>query len=166
MFHGKKVIFLDIDGVLHALNEDDTPVSLFSNLPIFENILRNFNKEEVVVVISSAWRIELTLDEIKEKFSSDIASMVVGVTEDKYGWTSGGRLKEILLFCEKNNIAEDMWCAIDDKEGLFHIDFKLQLVHPNLILTDKFFGFTDFEAKLLNNFLIRKDLGSKIKTHI
>lgn len=165
MFEGKKVVFLDIDGVLHALKEDDTPVSLFSNLSLFENVLRNFSKEDVVIVISSSWRLELNLDDLKKKFSSDISSMVVGVTEDKYGWTSGGRLKEILLFCEKNNIAENMWCAIDDKEGLFQIDFKLQLVHPNLILTDSFIGFTDFEARLLNNFLLKKDLKYKIKTH-
>lgn len=66
------LLFLDFDGVLHPQYDGEpTPVSeLFCHLPRFESILQDFPSVEIV--ISSTWRNQFTLEELRSRFSPDI----------------------------------------------------------------------------------------------
>ena len=79
--HERILLFLDFDGVLHPQYEGQQQVPdevAFCHLPRFEELLRDF--PEVDVVISSAWRKQITLDELKNYFSEDIRTRIVGAT--------------------------------------------------------------------------------------
>ena len=70
------VVFLDFDGVTHP--EPCRSDALFCFLPRIEEVLREH--PEVDIVISSSWRLEFSLEQLRGHFSADIASRVVGVT--------------------------------------------------------------------------------------
>jgi len=55
----RKIIFLDFDGVLHP-----DGVGLFSRLPLLESFLSRMPEAEIVV--SSTWREDHTLDELRQ----------------------------------------------------------------------------------------------------
>ncbi len=63
-------IFLDFDGVLRRLTSEPARFEpeLLAN---FESVVRPFI--EVEIVISSAWRLEMSLDELRRLFSPDMA---------------------------------------------------------------------------------------------
>lgn len=114
------ILFLDFDGVLHpeGVGED----LHFVHLPAFEAALREF--PSVQVVVSSAWRLDMPLDELRQKFSQDIRARVVGVTpslphlEAKYGQ----RQRECELWLRQaypGGVATPRWLALDDRESYF-----------------------------------------------
>jgi len=72
------VLFLDLDGVLHPQPCPDS--DLFSRVPILEDVLRPFPDWEVV--ISSSWRLQMPLMEIRSHLPESLAKRVVDITPD------------------------------------------------------------------------------------
>jgi len=135
----KKIIFLDFDGVLHC----DLDAS-FSKLPLVEKYLQKM--PDVEIVISSAWRETLNLEELRNIFSTEFRHRVLGVTPMlKEGYDAGGRQREIEIYLKNNNLDENnaSWIAIDDIEELFDNGYK------NLIVTNYLTGFTEKDGEFL-----------------
>lgn len=127
----KKILFLDIDGVIATNNhwdlEDGFSLSTGKKVPylwdmncckILSNILESTDSD---VVISSDWRLNFTLDEIKELFKVHKINpdRVIGTTEKTKPkrmseWTQVEilREREILNWVQKNS--PNHWVAIDD----------------------------------------------------
>ncbi len=124
------LLFLDFDGVLHPDFQGQTvPVALaFCHLPRFEDVMRDF--PSVDIVISSAWRAQFSLENLRARFSSDIALRIIDTTSVQ---TLQGSAKlrqrelEILIWLAQNNRVLDRWVALDDSEWMFR-DFRHNLV--------------------------------------
>ena len=67
-------LFLDFDGVLHSMSGYRNEP--FCRLPLLEEVLVN---ADVDIVISSSWRFQYSLDELKGKLSQ-LGPKVVGTT--------------------------------------------------------------------------------------
>lgn len=135
----KKILFLDFDGVLHP-----DGFGLFSNLPLFEKYL--LEMPEVEVVVTSTWREDHSLDQLRSYFSDVIRHRITGVTpvlED--GYDSGGRQKEIHAYLASTGLSAEnaSWIALDDMSPFFEPDY------PNLLLTDSSHGFSEANGEAL-----------------
>ena len=112
------ILFLDFDGVLHPQYDGEpTPVSeIFCHLPRFESVMRDFPSVEIV--ISSTWRIQFTLKDLRDKFSPDIAARIIDMTpqikwaDDNY--LPARREGEILKWLEIAGRSCTPWIALDD----------------------------------------------------
>lgn len=135
----RKIIFLDFDGVLHP-----DGVGLFSQLPLFESFLSKMPEAEVVV--SSTWREDHTLEELRRFFSPALRSRISGVTPSlDDGYDLGGRQKEIQSYLTTENINDNDcdWVALDDIALFFEDSCQ------RLVLTDSSKGFTEQEGERL-----------------
>ncbi len=135
----RKIIFLDFDGVLHP-----DGVGLFSRLPLLESFLSRMPEAEIVV--SSTWREDHTLDELRQFFSPELRQRISGVTPSlDDGYELGGRQKEIQSYLDARNLDHDAcnWIALDD------IALFFEEAWPNLVLTDSSKGFTEQEGEKL-----------------
>lgn len=129
-----QVIFLDIDGVLHhdAGERDD----YFCYMDNFVQVMRAVDPAgEVPIVISSQWRYNHTVAQMRVHFPADIARQIVGVTPDllddtpDLAWAASGglpskggvRQREIKAWMQEFAPAGD-WLAIDDRPSYFQID--------------------------------------------
>jgi hypothetical protein len=133
--NGNVYVFLDFDGVLHP-----EPGQYFSRNDVFEPAIREAHKmcrRKLWIVVSSAWRYSHTLDEMKLKFSPDIASMIIDVTPNEdYGFDTGGREKEIKKWMKQND-KDAEWIAIDDRASMFESLNKLVLCNPKHGFSEK-----------------------------
>jgi hypothetical protein len=135
------ILFLDFDGVLHPEYETMlTPADLvFCHLPRLESVLRDF--PGVQIVISSMWRYQFTLDELRARFSQDIADRIIGKTpQSEYFDTSyvrARRDKEILNWLMVTERTDEPWVALDDCAWNFqhHLD--------HLVVCNAFTGLND-----------------------
>ncbi|MHC8403347.1 HAD domain-containing protein [Pseudomonas sp. MDT1-17] len=110
------IIFLDIDGVLHPLfprrDRPATESAPFAYLPRLSAVLRDYPK--TYVVISSTWRVNRTLNELKSLFPLDLQDRIIGSTpilEDSQ--RPGGREAEALSWLDSNP-EHTSWVAVDD----------------------------------------------------
>jgi hypothetical protein len=145
----KKTIFLDFDGVLHG--EGINSKGFFEHVDTFCNFLRPY-KDEVEIVISSSWREDKTLEELKEFFHEDLKEIFKGVTPkfpNKESYALGGREKEILQYCSENDITN--WIALDDQSRFFSLECK------NLILVDSETGINQKNLEELKSFILMKN---------
>ncbi|MBS0308235.1 MAG: hypothetical protein JSS58_04610 [Proteobacteria bacterium] len=131
------ILFLDFDGVLHPEPcQDDA--QLFCRLPLLEGLLRDF--PEVDLVISSTWRDKWTLDELRSKFSADIAKRIIGATPswkdllELFETIGYQRHAEIEGWLRQAGRPWEQWVAIDDKPWLY------KPFLPNLVLCDTAVG--------------------------
>jgi predicted protein tyrosine phosphatase len=148
-------VFLDIDGVL--VKEDITPIEDIAILeadygkfdPIclqeFENVIRQH--PEIKIVISSAWREAFSLEEIKSRFSNDIATKIIGVTPQAQFVRKFFRHREILDYLKKNNATEELWIAVDDFAEHFPPGTPL-------VVTNRYRGFDRSSAEKLAAMII------------
>ena len=115
-----KVVFLDFDGVLHP--ESGSPEKHFCFMTNFcEAIESAGNKQDVSIVISSAWRLTSTFDQLVANFPHGFRAKVVGVTPDlqaSFEFPAGSRQREIEAWMEEHAPNGD-WLAVDDRETLF-----------------------------------------------
>ena len=139
------ILFLDFDGVLHPLNRTD---GALSRIPHFENALRKFI--DVDIVISSAWREEYSLNELRGFFSDGIKQRIIDVTPvlnslgNRYL-----RQAEIDLWLRDAGREYEAWIALDDSEWLFPPACR------NLILVDPALGFDKAVEDALHRNLTR-----------
>ncbi|CAN7588188.1 MULTISPECIES: HAD domain-containing protein [Acidovorax] len=137
------VLFLDFDGVLHPEHCHES--KHFCRLPILEDVLRQV--PETKVVITSTWRLEQTLANLRSRFSPDIANMIQGVTP-RYcdlqnvpnTLVSYQREAECHAWLWSNNLPHCNWLAIDDRSWLYRPFCK------SLFLVDGRNGLTEATA--------------------
>lgn len=116
------VLFLDFDGVLHPEHCHES--KHFCRLPILEDALRQVL--ETKVVITSTWRLERNLRDLRQMFSPDIANMIQGVTP-RYcdlqnvpnTLVSYQREAECHAWLRSNNLPHCNWLAVDDRSWLY-----------------------------------------------
>lgn len=138
-----KYLFLDFDGVLHpnrySLSNYDpdrvfTSNEIFSQAPVLAGLITEFPCQ---IIISSSWRFNYNIDEIKEKLPKAIAKNVVGVTGDAYigPYPRYNEIKEYLISRNKSLYE---WRALDDSKIEFPNGCNdLILCDPNTGITSK-----------------------------
>ena|SRR6185369_5198182 len=145
------ILFLDFDGVLHprpAPGSGET--DLFRSLHLLEGVLRQL--PDVEVVISSAWRVSQSPDEIREYFAEDLRDRIIGMTplpgEDielaPSELVNFPRQTQCVAWLARNRPAGAPWLAIDDTAE----EFEPRCAQ--LLLIDGWEGLTpESAAKLL-----------------
>lgn len=118
-----RILFLDFDGVLHGEEGER-----FSRLPLLENALREM--PELEVVITSTWRLEMGIEELRQLFSAGLRNRVIGMTPHIWhGLNVGDRQWEIEAFLAIEGIADHThWIALDDMAPLFEKDCQQLLL--------------------------------------
>jgi hypothetical protein len=104
------VLFLDFDGVLHPGTTGT--MRLIKEL---EQLLAHY--PDVVVVISSSWRMGESLDELRAWFSPEFAPRIVSVTPVLDQSQPAARQAEIESWLQNNPTVH--YCALDDEPPLF-----------------------------------------------
>lgn len=137
--------FLDFDGVTHPWQE----VEDFRCLPIFEEVVREF--DELRVVITSDWRTLYSLPKLRARFSEDIRSRIVGTTPlilPKGGGNMYGlREREARQWLLQHSANDIHWLAIDDAPGNWP-------TRSRLLLTDFKRGFTVEDAERMRRMVV------------
>lgn len=122
-----KLIFLDFDGVLRRVTS--APSGFDQDcLDHFESALRQCSVSKVV--ISSTWRLAMSLKELRSRFSPDIAARIVGVTPENLEEAPYERHAEILTFLREKRVTALPWLAIDDDPAYFPPGSPLLLIDP------------------------------------
>lgn len=136
-----KYIFLDFDGVLHSTNYDTLEFEL---VPMLAKGLSPYS-EKFVIIISSLWRQNHSLEFLINIFPPSIKRNIKGITPTHLnGLSRGGRFNEIKEYCQSYHIKDSDWIAIDDNASLFPPQCT------NLVLTATTKGITEKElAKLI-----------------
>lgn len=104
------VLFLDFDGVLHPGTSGT--MRLVREL---ERLLTRY--PDVVVVISSSWRMGESLEELRAWFSPEFASRIISVTPVLDQGQPAARQAEAEAWLAEN--ATVAYCALDDEPSLF-----------------------------------------------
>jgi len=132
-------IFLDFDGVLRRLSAEPARFEpeLLEN---FETAVRPV--AEVRIVIASAWRLEMSLNELRRLFTKDVAERIVGVTPETLALTAHSRYNEVRNYLKQAKATETSWLAIDDDPAHYP-------EHAPLLITDPYRGFDADCAKRL-----------------
>lgn len=141
----RRILFLDFDGVLHGNRHRE-----FAKLGLFEHYLEKMPKLEIV--ISSSWREQYSLDELKALFNDSIREQIIGITPIlDCGFDHGGRQQEIETFLFEADLHRQkaFWIALDDLPHLFMPDC------PYLTLVDPESGFTDDNGRTLLDWYAR-----------
>ncbi len=112
------ILFLDFDGVLHPEHCHES--RHFCCMSILEDALRQV--PECRVVITSTWRLDQSLDALRQKFSRDIAARIAGVTPNFSDLkhvpdtlVSYPREAECHAWRWANGVPHLPWLAIDDR---------------------------------------------------
>lgn len=123
------ILFLDFDGVLHK------PVTYkkeeqFVRVPLLEATLRRV--PEVDIVISSSWRLQRSLSELRGEFSADIAAKIIDVTPHGVDPSPAlwryPRHAEIDAWLRAQKRLNEPWVALDDRADWF-MPRCLQLIY-------------------------------------
>lgn len=127
---GAKIIYLDFDGVLHPSTPGEN--ALFSKAYLLEPIVENSNAS---IVISSSWRFTHTLENLKAKLPSFLASRVIDTTGHPI-IGKHARYQEVSSHAYKNNFSR--WRALDDSYWEFPSNCKeLIRCNPNSGISTK-----------------------------
>lgn len=138
------ILFLDFDGVTHP--EGCRTADLFCRLPLIEGVL--LRHPHVQIVVSSSWRKNRPLEELRQRFRLELRERVVGCTplarqdpcEPAMGYV---REIECLTWLQAHR-QDVQWVALDDNPLLFQKDC------PNLLAIDGRVGFTEVDALRLD----------------
>jgi ADP-ribose pyrophosphatase YjhB (NUDIX family) len=121
------IVFLDIDGVLRRLR---SPRGRFEVdcLAWFEDAVRRTH--DIRIVISSTWRLDMPLREIRGCFSPDVAQFIVDVTPEAARITSYYRYGEVLAYLKNEGAEGTTWIAVDDDPAHFPATAPTLLTDP------------------------------------
>ena len=136
-----KYLFLDFDGVLHPslCNDKDR----FSNIKLLEEALSPSNCQ---IIISSSWRFQFTLDQLKKVLPKTVSNLVRDTTGEAITGQYA-RYFEIKQWLTNKQKPFADWMAIDDSLKEFPPDC------PNLIATKSSQGITKEEIIKLKKWL-------------
>lgn len=170
-FVKKKYLFLDFDGVLHPSEVFQDPVTeqpyleekfeddghcLFEYVPMLLKILDEIDRP-VEIILSTSWvKVLNGVEHAKAYLPGELQGRISGAI-----WYPGiqcqhypnHRFKQILNYCEQNNIAKEDWIAIDDDAIRWDEDYK-----DNLVQTD---GLVGLASKMKLDELKNKLIGTK-----
>lgn len=144
-------LFLDFDGVLHP--EGVGPELEFCHLENFEALMRRY--PQVLIVLSTSWRVHFPLAKLITFFSSDLQDRIVGATPplQELATARGHRQRE----CEQWLVANAPgapWLAVDDRANYFDSDCSELVLLPHVHA-----GGTGLEGKALA--LLEQRIGEK-----
>lgn len=122
-----KLIFLDFDGVLRRTTSNPSQFDK-DCLENFESAMRQCSVSKIV--ISSTWRLAISLKELRSRFSPDIAARIVGVTPESLEEEAHPRHAEILAFMQEKKVTALPWLAIDDDPSHFPPGSPILLTDP------------------------------------
>lgn len=111
-----KIIFLDIDGVMHSVDKVgiESVSGLFEYLPLLGTVLDRC--PDVSVIISSSWRDTHSLPELQALFG-DYGHRVIGTTlSDVSCSRPANRFQECLAAAERHQASD--WVVVDDQPGI------------------------------------------------
>jgi len=136
-------VFLDFDGVLRRLSSEPSrfETDLVDN---FESAIRPF--PEVKIVISSAWRLIMSLGDLHMLFSPELAQRIEGATPETLALTAHSRYNEVRTYLKTAKAIQAPWLAIDDDPAHYPTDAPL-------LITDPYQGFDKTCAKRLQEIL-------------
>mgnify|MGYP001612018548 CR=1 FL=1 len=138
------LIYCDIDGVLHPW---PCPSAQMFDISCFMRLVSAIAPYDAGIVVTSTWRIEWSLNQIRKRIGP-LGDYVVGVTpEIDDPFIKHGRYHEVLRHREQYALSESDWVAIDDEPGRYPNDLE------NLILTNPRVGFSEDDAALLTRLL-------------
>ncbi len=132
-----KYLFLDFDGVLHPSLSDNK--DRFSKVNLLSQALTS---SKCQIIISSSWRFQFTLDQLKKMLPRSISNLVVDTTGEAITGQYA-RYNEIKHWLESIQKPFADWMAIDDAINEFPPDC------PNLIATKSFQGLTEDQVSKL-----------------
>ena len=124
------LIFLDFDGVLHSAHAFRAE-QMFSQLSVFEPFFRQPEFADIQFVVSSTWRHNRSLEELRAPFSADFHARIVGKTPE-YVATSpiAEREQEILCYLEDHLCEHEPW-LLHRRHGFDATRFaRFGRVHP------------------------------------
>lgn len=148
-------LFLDFDGVLHP---EGLSRNKFVHVKAFEAVVRPYVNDGLLgIVISSTWRRNMKLSELRSKFSKDIARGIVGVTPyipspgldlsspekialaiaEPQDPRTGLRQREILQWLALNAPTAPWLALDDDRPTFFRTCENLQQINPSTGLTPR-----------------------------
>lgn len=135
------ILFLDFDGVLHPQFEGQpVPVDVaFCHQSRFETIMRDFPNVEII--ISSTWREQFSLDDLRAKFSPDIATRITGTTPRVADALPPRMVMvrewEIVTWLHTHDRQNEPWIAVDDS------DWQFQSQRDHLVACKAYLGLDD-----------------------
>ena len=135
-----KLLFLDFDGVMHSTNDQSV---FFEKADLLKKALID---TPVEIIISSSWRFQFNLNQLKKFFPREIQDKVVGVTGDPV-IGKFPRYNEILNYLKFINQTLCDWRALDD----FHLEFPKEC--ENLILCSSNTGLQQKQITALKKWL-------------
>jgi HAD domain in Swiss Army Knife RNA repair proteins len=103
-----KYLFLDFDGVLHPSMCDES--KKLCQAPFLAGLISEFPCK---IIISSSWRFQHPIDEIKKMLPKVIANCVIGATGDALDGPYQ-RFNEIKLYLQVHGKTLADWKALDD----------------------------------------------------
>lgn len=131
-------LFLDFDGVVHPASANGR-FFRDENIQALEAALDGYDAQ---IVISSTWRLDKPLNDIKTLLGPKLGEMVVGVTpEVDDPFLHSPRQAEVELYLAQDDVEPWPWVAIDDTPAFYREDAPV-------VLTDSHAGFqlSDVEA--------------------
>jgi hypothetical protein len=136
-----KYLFLDFDGVLHPslCNDNDR----FSKVNFLSQALTS---SPCQIIISSSWRFQFTLDQLRKMLPISISNLVVDATGEALNGQYA-RYNEIKYWLESKQKPFSDWKALDDAINEFPLDC------PNLIATKSSQGITKDQIIELKHWL-------------
>ncbi|WP_207000778.1 HAD domain-containing protein [Trinickia mobilis] len=136
----RRVLFLDIDGVLHRGNAYVTgdrivssapgSIELFEYVPVLEDLLRPY--PDTGIVFSTDWAYRFGVDYTREMLPSQfLRERVTGATYqgclfDERFWPMLSRGEQVLDYVRRHSLRQ--WLAIDDRRDGFEGHWQ-RLVH-------------------------------------
>lgn len=109
------LLFLDFDGVLHPARSN--PSEHFSNLPRFEQVVRDY--PTLRIVLSTTWQHAYSLSALRSRFAVDIRNRIIGGTRDARPVEPDSRYLQICTFLVRSGQEKAPWVALDDAEHEF-----------------------------------------------
>lgn len=116
------LLFLDFDGVLHPEHCHES--KHFCCLEVFEQAIRQ--APDIDLVITSTWRLQNSLEQLRKRFSIDVAARIAGVTprfadlKDVPATLVGyEREAECHAWRWSHNVPHLPWLAVDDRSWLY-----------------------------------------------
>ena len=107
------ILFLDFDGVLHAVGGVAAKQRL-AKLPLLEALLREPELRQVGIVVSSTWRVAYTLAQLRSVFSPDMRARVQDCTPQLAQYAGAhARHQEIAAWLARHPEVRG-WVAVDD----------------------------------------------------
>lgn len=123
-----KLLFLDFDGVLRRRNSPlyEFEADLLNNLEETIRFAPNVN-----IVITSSWREAFGLNDLRRRFSADIAERIEGVTPLSHDFSDRRRYREVLAYLKRYHDFKTHWLALDDDSEHFPTDAPVLIVDPD-----------------------------------